>query len=306
MRSYYSNLSLFRLILASFVFYEHVYALAGGNGWHVPVLAVPSFLGISGYLVLESIDRSPGWKSFAVKRLRRIAPALIASLMLCWTLLGFQAFVDSIVVWATGSLVFPDGQKNFALWSLAWEEVAYGGLIVLWGVGAYKNAFWIWLCLALSIVLAALLSHFPPDQRIILFLFPAFFIGNLMYIYRNEARRVHPLVPWLAFVLLWQWGYTPWAQLFGGVLVAVVQSLAIVWAGIAGAQIIPFRYPDLSYGIYVYHLPVIFFALNSGGVGPYEVFGVAIPLVLTLSALSWYWLEKPAIEWGRSRSFAPQ
>nr|WP_145994295.1 acyltransferase [Mesorhizobium loti] len=306
MRSYYSNLSLFRIILACFVFYEHVYALAGGSGWHIPIMAVPSFLGISGYLVLESINSSPSWRHFAEKRIRRIVPALTASLLLCWALLGFQALVGSVVVWATGSLVFPDGQKNFALWSLAWEEVAYTGLIILWGIGAYKNAFWIWICLVLSIVLAAFLSYLPPHQRIILFLFPAFFVGNLLYIYRNEALRVHPLIPWLALVLLWQWGDTPGGQLFGGVLVAVVQPLAIVWAGMAGAQIIPVRYPDLSYGIYVYHLPVIFFILNSGWVsGPHQTLAVAVPLVLALSALSWYLLEKPAIYWRRSgRSFA--
>jgi peptidoglycan/LPS O-acetylase OafA/YrhL len=56
------------------------------------------------------------------------------------------------------------------------------------------------------------------------------------------------------------------------------------------------RIPDLSYGIYIYHwciIQILFYWMPNLGV--IELFVLTFPITLVLAAMSWYIVEKPAL-----------
>jgi peptidoglycan/LPS O-acetylase OafA/YrhL len=293
----YPNFDILRLLLAVEVVFVHVWSIVDPNfNWPGFVMAVPAFLAISGFLVLQSYSESGSWTVFIKKRILRIIPALLVSFLLCYTLLGKDYMWNSILTWLTGGIYKSSESTNVPLWSLAWEELVYILLAILWLLGAYKKPIWIWLLWIVSIVIVWIGANLDSQTRIILFLGPAFFTGNLMYIYRDFFLGVNRLIPWIFFYFMLQWRFVPDAQLFGGASLLLFQAFAVVWVGMAGAKIIPFKFPDLSYGIYIYHFPIILFL--AAKYHPATLFDLGILVVAILipfSLASWYLIEKPAL-----------
>jgi peptidoglycan/LPS O-acetylase OafA/YrhL len=52
---------------------------------------------------------------------------------------------------------------------------------------------------------------------------------------------------------------------------------------------------DFSYGIYIYHMPIVNFMLYKGMGGTYGYLGMALALTLGMAILSWLLVEKPAL-----------
>jgi peptidoglycan/LPS O-acetylase OafA/YrhL len=101
-------------------------------------MAVPAFLAISGVVVLKSYSEKVSLKEFAKRRALRILPALSASILLIFALFDSQVATNAITTWLSGGNYIPEnGYTNQALWSLAWEELAYLILAGLWAIGAY-------------------------------------------------------------------------------------------------------------------------------------------------------------------------
>ena len=304
----YPNFDILRLLLAAEVVFVHAWSTVDPNfGWNAYVMAVPAFLAISGFLVLQSYSESGSWGLFLKKRALRVLPALTVSLLLCLALFNWTAVYNSFLNWLTGGLYTIPGIANGPLWSLAWEELAYLALAGLWCSGAYKRPFWIWLLLIISVGVVWSGSRLTPHTRIILFLMPAFFTGNLMFLYRVQLLKVNPFIPWLVFYVMLRWKYVPDANWFGGASLLLVQAFAVVWAGMAGAKIIPFRFPDLSYGVYVYHMPIVLFLATKFRVN--SLFEMLLWLAVTLvpfALASWYLIEKPALRLRRGAEAAPR
>ncbi|WP_127806313.1 acyltransferase family protein [Hydrogenophaga sp. NH-16] len=202
----YPNFDLLRLLLALEVVVVHAWNETDRNfSWAGFIMAVPAFLAISGFLVLKSYEDSGSWRSFAKKRALRILPALMVSLLLCWALFDTFAVFNSLLNWLTGGLYTLPGVANGPLWSLAWEELAYTLLAVLFAAGAYRKPLLIWTLFACSLYIVHLGRGLQPWFQMILLLLPAFFIGNLAYLHRDILNRVHPVVPW-AFLFLVMFG----------------------------------------------------------------------------------------------------
>ncbi len=297
----YPNFDLLRLLLAAEVAFVHAWAAVDESfDWAGYVMAVPAFLAISGFLVLQSYSESGSWRVFIRKRALRLLPALLLALLLSYVLLGKEVMFNSVLTWLSGGLYTPSGSTNGPLWSLAWEELAYLLLAVLWLLGAYKLPFWIWLLWFVSIMLVWATSHLAPHRQIIFFLAPAFFTGNLMFLYRRHLLDVQPLIPWLAFYIMLQWRFVPDAQLFGGASLLLVQAFAVVWVGMAGLKVVPFRFPDISYGVYIFHMPIIQYLYFKQGVDSLNtMLIVGGCLLLPFCLASWYGLEKPALRFKR-------
>lgn len=293
----YPNFDLLRLFLALEVVVAHAGAYIDPNfDWAGYVIAVPAFLAISGFLVLQSYSESGSWGAFLKKRALRILPALTVSLLICAPLFGWSAVYNSLLNWATGGLYHLPSMANTPLWSLAWEELAYLLLACLWVLGAYKRPFFIWVLLAISVCVVWAGSNLEPRTRMILFLGPAFFAGNLMYLYRANLLGFHRFLPWFLFYIMLQWRFVPDRHMFGESSLILMQAFAVVWAGMAGVKIIPFKFPDISYGIYVYHFPIVaYLALECGITSPLKMGVLLTAILIPFSLASWYLIEKPAL-----------
>ena len=293
----YPNFDILRLLLASEVAFVHAWFTVEPSFNRNPyVMAVPAFLSISGFLVLQSYSESGAWGVFLRKRALRILPGLLLSLLLCVALFDLRAAYNSFLNWITGGIYTLPGIANGPLWSLAWEEIAYLLLAALWALGAYRRPFTIWALLVLSLSICRASTGLDPHTRMILFLGPAFFTGNLMYIYREPLLKAHQIVPWIFFYIMLQWRFVPDANLLGGASLLMVQAFAVVWVGIAGFKIIPFKIPDLSYGVYIYHMPIILFLYTHFDIKtlPSMLMLLAVT-VIPFSLISWYLVEKPAL-----------
>ena len=64
---------------------------------------------------------------------------------------------------------------------------------------------------------------------------------------------------------------------------------------------IAFYLGEISYGIYLWHLPVILLLKKSGLQNPPVFLITTLMCVVMLSAISWHFIEKPVIRWSRNR-----
>lgn len=204
---------------------------------------------------------------------------------------------NSILNWLTGGLYTLPGIANGPLWSLMWEEVAYAVLAILWILGAYKRPWIIWLLLMAGFLIVYLGQKFEPHTQIILFLIPSFFIGNLAYLHRNMLTKVPTPVPWLFLIAVIYNHKIPYFAQLVQLSPVGFQAFAVVWAGMAGTKIIPFRFPDISYGIYIFHMPIILYLVQKKLATTTSEIALALPIpLLAVSLLSWYLAEKPALK----------
>ena len=119
-----------------------------GPIWQWIFPAVPIFLGLSGFLVLRSRETTATWGRFAFKRLLRVGPAFVASLLLIAVLFGIPDALHSLSAWANlGAHLVTDSYKNLPLWSLGWEEIFYVVLAVAFALGWYRRPLFCWLAL---------------------------------------------------------------------------------------------------------------------------------------------------------------
>lgn len=296
----YPNFEIMRLFLAGQVAVAHAWYTVNPNfGWDGLVMAVPSFLAVSGFLVLKSYEETGSWRIFIRKRLLRILPALLVSFALCFILLDWMTAWNSVLVWLTGGMWALPYRANGPLWSLAWEEAAYLMLAGLWALGAYKRRIYIWALLAASLCASWLCVSWlmpTPHVKVITFLAPAFFIGNLMYLYRDTLLNVPAWLPWVALYFGIQANYLPEARLFGGGVQAIMEAFTVVWVGMAGLRLQPRTTPDLSYGLYIYHMPIImalaqYAKITSSPLMIAATFALSLPICVA----SWYLIEKPML-----------
>src|SRR5687768_2417110 len=102
------NFDLMRLIAALLVVVSHTFPLSGQPAlriWGVEdlgALGVSIFFVISGYLVSASYKRDP--RTYLVKRVLRIEPGLIASLVLTVVLLAFVTTAAPAEYWREAAL----------------------------------------------------------------------------------------------------------------------------------------------------------------------------------------------------------
>ncbi len=293
----YPNFDLLRLLLAFEVAFVHGWAMTDkAFNWAGYIMAVPAFLAISGFLVLKSYEESGTWAVFIKKRALRLLPALGVSMLLCWALFDLSAVWNSTVNWLTGGLIVSTGVTNGPLWSLLWEELAYAGLALLWMAGAYKRRWIIWMLLAAGFLIVYWGRKFDSHTQIILFLLPSFFIGNLAYLHREKLLAIHPVVPWALLIAVIFSNKIPGFSQLVNLSPVGFQAFAVVWVGMAGFKAVPFRFPDISYGLYIFHMPIIIYLIrnNIATTPSHMALWLSGPL-LAMCLVSWYAVEKPAL-----------
>jgi len=283
-----NNFDYLRLFLALEVVGLHTFDISNPGFFRSPIPPVPAFLCLSGFLIPGSFSASRSWKHFAWKRILRVYPALLVSLVLVTVVFGVGNLPVTLLTYLTaGMLGMASG--NRALWSLMIEEVCYA-----WHAVSQLRGFWnARLCALLlgTSFAASCAPHLPG--RVFLGLFACFFAGNLIYFMRDKLSRI-PLWIWLVALAGLMAGCAVYWEGPVYQLLSVPASFMAVMAALRLPQI-RFRMPDLSYGTYVYHLPLLA-ALRSRGFQGFELLGVGVVATLAFSAASWYAIESQALK----------
>jgi peptidoglycan/LPS O-acetylase OafA/YrhL len=304
-----------RLIAAALVVVHHVRVLNGAAPWMIGwgpdplgpdlgTLGVGIFFVISGYLVTASLRRTPGVGAFLAKRVLRIAPGLLAALLLTAFVLGplvsglpvadyFGGAAPLLYVLNNLSLyavtyelpgVFSDAPYpdvvNGSLWSLRLEFTAYLGLAALGALRLVRAP--VLAGLALLAGGAFMVVHFTGlDARGDLARLASlatlngwlFLCGAAL-----EAFRAKPPA-WTATIGL---ALLPTPAWFLGL------PLAVVALGRMTAPRLP---ADLSYGLYIYSFPLQQVLAEHGRLNVLT----SLALTLPFAAVSWFLVEKPTL-----------
>jgi peptidoglycan/LPS O-acetylase OafA/YrhL len=283
---------------------------------------VPLFFSISGFLVgLSWIRLRYAWPVYALHRGLRIFPGLWFCLA-CTALLllvagqGDFLFSTNGLIWLLGQATvlqfvnpeplrdFGVGVVNGSLWTIPVElqfYIALPALLIMAAGAGNRVPTWLWLLISggfsfgVWLVLPLLLAQAPllgklTQVSLIPHLFQ-FLLGlavvPALAVFLSRRVVILLLLASALLILVMQIPGAP-LRLFQPVL----------WAALPiGVGLIPWRLshmPDLSYGLYLFHMPVINALLDAGHSGPQSgipFFLAIVPLALT----SWFAVEKPSL-----------
>lgn len=313
-----NNFDFLRFLLAISVFCTHYDRIFGEDFINFPIsisTSVSAFFVISGMLIYRSCLRSSSLKSYWMKRARRILPAYVLIVLLVIFL--FAPFSD----WALSSYFFSmdmvkylganlttlnflhaglpgvlDGHTvNPSLWTIKIELFLYllTPLFVLLFAG--KRRWMVLLMTAVCSLLSVLLRRHADMTQIASFdlvgkwcaLVVCFMVGVSLYLYRDfmEKYKWLLLVPSLLLFC------------FDDYVVDFFRPFAIAVCLYVAAFALPCfkafkRVGDLSYGIYLYHGPIVYLTICLGWGLSLRNFLLTLSAVLLVSFLSWHLWEK--------------
>jgi len=321
-----NNLDLLRLIFSVQVLVEHASIHMGvklpGFIEHFP--GVPAFFFISGFLIYAAYLNAPGVPYFK-NRILRLYPGLVfvtigglAVLVMAngWSVLHKHA--GELFVWfvaqttigqAYNPALFRDigvGVMNGSLWTITTEILFYILVPVIVGLERkWPCAVLLLTCVSFATYVLAPYYFISPiyHQKTLydvikltplvwgwMFGFGILAVKHFDIVQRNLSLLILFAIPMLAFIFLNGQG-----SLFGvtgnrlGLIYYVCYISIILWISFNCPCL---RLPcDLSYGIYIWHMPIINAVLSL------KIRSALIVLLLTVffAAISWYLVEQPIL-----------
>jgi peptidoglycan/LPS O-acetylase OafA/YrhL len=330
------GLNLVRLVLALAVLVSHGVVTAGLaepriagetlGGW-----AVAAFFAISGYLVAGS-RLTHTMPVYLAHRLGRIMPAywvslVVTAVLALGVLVGTTGLTTtalrSAVTFVTSNIglvqVQPDvagtpvgvpypGVWNASLWTLAYEFACYLVIgVLVWLLPAARARRRVVLAVIWIGVLAVhagaphLLTDVPEVLQQAARL-GTFFLGGALL---QSVCRPRDLRPGVAFLLLAAaLGLVVANNRVGAEVGAPLWAYVLLSAGCFLPSPRAIRDHDISYGTYIYAFPVsqllVIVGLREAGLGLFLAGTVA--LTVTLGALSWVLVERPALRAVKGRT----
>jgi len=323
-----------RLFAALLVIFGHAFRLTGepglafaGNG--IATTGVKIFFVVSGYLVAQSWLRDPHFGRFMRRRLLRIVPGLAAVVVLtefalgpaisnlpvsayftdqhAWSYLGNLAFYPADALPGVFASNIAPNEVNGSLWSLPPEMSMYLLLSVLAGVSfALTGAYRLFALAAILFTLVGLVVVVPsPELRQWLvygtrvwawFSVAPFFLVGACYTFCGWDRSLNRGVAFLLLALLFVAPEVPVVTelLLVAALPYIVLAFGNAPAPLGGALT---RNGDLSYGLYLYAFPIQQALVATVGTpgGAFGNFILAAVLAAACAAMSWHFVEKPAL-----------
>lgn len=281
------------------------------------------FFVISGMFVYRSgerlAEREGGWREYARNRYLRVAPALYAYTVAVAVLLvvvgavvlsdlftpGVAVMVALTLVLAPGydPQVFADfgtGDLNGALWSIPAEVSFYVAVPVLYLI-AKRFGFDRMLLLLLPVaIFGPLLGHLAggPIETLLHHTFVerlGYFMAGVFWSRYWEKAPKH-LWLFLAACAVW-FALTPivGSEWYRPVALAIPLSYAVIYAGYNAPSFfstITHRVGDISFGTYIWHMPIInYFVWRGWTEGWWTVVG-ALLLAWAFGAASWWLVER--------------
>lgn len=321
-----NNLELLRLVFALQVMFVH---FGEYLNVHMPSIiyqfpGVPAFFFVSGFLVYTSYLHAPGIIYFQ-NRFLRLMPGLFAvtvgSLLIALMVRGFHDLAANgleYLIWfllqlSIGQAYNPSifrgigvGVINGSLWTITVELLFY---LLVPLIAHYERKFkhLVFLLVALSFIIYSfgptVLGVTVYREKSIYDIFGLtplvwgwmFGIGILCSKYYYILSRYLRYAPSMLIPLLMMTFWGDGVLFVGGgnrigILYFICYASLILWFAFSVRFIkLPF---DISYGVYIWHMPVVNFLLIES-IGS---FLVALIFTLFMATLSWLLFEKPAIK----------
>lgn len=335
-----NNFNFLRLLFASLVLVAHTVEIADGNmnrelmmrlfgSMSFGGFAVKGFFLLSGFLIVQSWERTPRIGDFFNKRIRRIYPAFLVASVLSIFLVGAVASPNAAVYFSdinvrlvlanllqlrppetpTTFVGMPYPGVNNAMWSIAYEFRCYA-LVILVGLFGVNRQRGIWLGLLILSLMVLPFSgslrgiDFPGCFRLIGYVdffvsvFAFFCVGACMYLFRQQI----PLKgTWAAcaFILL---VVCLFSADVAQISLATLGAYVLFWVVFKPIPLLKCfqRFDDISYGLYLYGWPTQmllqwFFPTAS----PWGLLPIAMVLASTAGYLSWHLVEQPFLRQAR-------
>ena len=317
-----NNFNLLRFLFASLVIISHVPELQNGDRSNEILtqvfgtisfgeMAVDSFFLLSGFLIVKSWLGRPNFAAFLSSRILRIYPGFIAASLLCAFVVGpiygladyFRNFEWSRFALGLVKLnlngaptVFagsPYPALNGAMWTISYEFKCYL-LVLACGLTGMLNRRLIWLSLFLIctfIHIANRLGILNIPSDIIFRLGMAFSAGGCFYIYRNHILWRNDAA-WAGLVLFAAFLFI---KPFAEPALCIFWGYAIFYYAMEGKFLLKFnRFPDISYGVYLYAWPINKIILwHFPTMNAYEAIIIIFLLSTLFGTASWYIVERP-------------
>jgi peptidoglycan/LPS O-acetylase OafA/YrhL len=329
-----NNFDFLRLFLAVVVIFSHSFPLGVGSDANEPfirithgqttsgTIAVNFFFIMSGYLIAASFVHSAGVLDYLRRRVRRIYPGFIASMLFCalvivplagGVLTGHNRLINLIV---DSLLLHPFSQTgafstnpypnkvNGSVWTISFEFGCYLGLLILGVTGALSRRRVVLGIFLGSVILNIWRLHVvamtPSLGANWAKFIPMYLAGVMAYLYRDRIRYTRNGSIVCCFALLaasavpFAWvALFPFAGAYLLFWIAFSPSIRLSDAA---------KYGDFSYGTYLYAFPLqqMIVRVWAGPMNPMLLFLLATPLALLFAIASWHFIERPFLRMGKT------
>lgn len=297
---------------------------------------VPIFFFISGYLISKSWENSPSIKAYLINRVLRIYPALIIAVTLSFFFIHISGYArqvnptlyEQVLLFIAKCTIFQfynpdfmrqygDGVMNGSLWTITVELQFYFMVPAMY--------------LFLKVFRSLSATHFI-SILILIFIFVNYIFNA--YYDNYSGHTVYKLIkvsflPWFYMFLIgvfFQRNFNFFYGILSGKFIFCL-SIYVISAyifksqgGGFGNSVNPIMYfilaslvfsaaytrtnlskliikgNDFSYGLYIYHMPIVNFILFTNVASGYLGAALALMASLALSAISWFLVERNAIK----------
>lgn len=339
MKSIDNNFNLIRLFAALQVAIVHTAGYLNIDIQYLKFLdllpGVPIFFFISGFLIIKSFKKNK-LKNFFFNRILRIYPALYFCFILTFLSILFSEYLNNIDInyyqlflWLVTQLSFfqfynPDflrgygvGVANGSLWTISVEVQFYlltffisllllnkykKLLIIIFGVFIFLNiqnsifnekitffsklfnvSFFPWLYMFLwgcylerNEKLQKKIKNYNIFIIIFIFIILNYFSSELD-IFRGKTNALNPVEFFFLSLIIFKIAY---------IKIKISKNF--------------FNNNDISYGIYLYHMPIVNFLIYKNLTKTYLLFTLCITLTILLAIISWKLIEKPFISFKKT------
>ncbi len=321
-----NNFDGVRIGLALIVVFAHLAALTQLPNFKIFELifdsnfAVKGFFAISGFLVTKSYLTSRNMIEYAEKRFRRIYPAYITAVFFCF-LIGLYATELNIFdfIKAPQTLKYllsnatflnflqpslpsvfdnnPVQSLNGSLWTIKVEVMLY--LCIPPTIYLFKRFGSAKITILLFVLSVSWVYYFIKlfdgnKGEEIARQFPGqisfFVLGAFLAVNEKIIMKLRWIL--LASVIILVTTNNPYAKL---IIYPVLYSSIVIFLSTSAFRSLNFgKYGDISYGIYLYHFPIIQLLIFLGMFQTNKYLGLSLTFILTIAAalVSWHVIEK--------------
>lgn len=293
-------------------------------------MRVKAFFTITGFLVVYSYIRRGNIKIYFIKRVRRILPAYITTILFCFIIgyfFSFESYSEYFfsiqsIKYLIANLTFlnfiepclpglfsnnpVETSVNGSLWSMKYEVIFYILVpFIIWLIKKYHKAYIIITIISLYIGFHAILDYLE------------FRTGNLFYhtVNNSSPNTMIYFITGTFILLYFDWFYKnikyiiiSCAIFFVFLEISEIDFLYYIEPIFFSSFIIGFayyvkplyflrKYDNISYGLYLFHYPVIQvliqYQLHIYNI--YLTFILALIITIFLALISWYIIEKPLL-----------